>query len=622
MIANKRLILTSVLAFTVLFISSSILRANATAVWYVNGGTGIDTLDDDQGTTPERPFETIQYGIDTASGGDTVEVADGTYTGTGNKNLDFNEKAITVKSANGPEKVIIDCEHNGRGFYFHSSEGSQSVVVGFTVMNGKAVHGGAIYIYQSSPTITGCIIRNNSTSYTFGDYYGGGIYIRSNIYPPGPGPVYPVITNCVISGNKSGRRGGGIYVDGAYVTITNCTIINNSTSTDFDAWGGGIDGGGSTITNCIIRDNSPNQGSVNSSTYSNIEGLTTGEGNIDINPAFVDPVTGDFRLKDFSPCIGSGTTSGAPETDIVGNLRPNPPDTNPDMGAYENSLGVRGIPPFDLFGMAIDNQWTYDSNVQRKITTININIYEMEILENGSLIGKEWYEATNDQLLLLGSGEYLFDKGLLAAFFPLSVDEQRSSSAGVVGYPGVAVSMTVVVLSHEQLSLAIGSFDAYRLRYNLTAAGSGGTSSQTFDWWVVPYLGVIKQQTSGGEENLMSFAIGGGTITQDSDADRDNLSDYQEIFVYDTLYLNADSDGDDCLDGEEVNGGRDPKLSDPRGDLNADCALDLKDAIDALRFVELMDGTSISGTEGDVNGDGHIGLEDASFVIQKIGGLR
>ena len=119
-------------------------------------------------------------------------------------------------------------------------------------------------------------------------------------------------------------------------------------------------------------------------------------------------VNQDFRLKDFSPCIGSGTNSGAPETDIVGNLRPNPLDTNPDMGAYENSLGVRNIPPFDLFGMAVGNQWTYDSNIQRKITKININIYEMEISEGGSLIRTKWYEATNDQLLLWGSGGFLF----------------------------------------------------------------------------------------------------------------------------------------------------------------------------------------------------------------------
>jgi hypothetical protein len=53
---------------------------------------------------------TIQAGIDAAVNGDTVLVADGTYTGVGNRDIDFKGKAITVKSENGPENCIIDCE--------------------------------------------------------------------------------------------------------------------------------------------------------------------------------------------------------------------------------------------------------------------------------------------------------------------------------------------------------------------------------------------------------------------------------------------------------------------------------------------------------------------------------
>ena len=82
-------------------------------------------------------YPTIQAGIDAAADGDTVLVADGIYTGAGNKNLDFKGKAITVSAENGAESTIIDCEGAGRGFYFHSRETSESVVSGFTIKNGS-----------------------------------------------------------------------------------------------------------------------------------------------------------------------------------------------------------------------------------------------------------------------------------------------------------------------------------------------------------------------------------------------------------------------------------------------------------------------------------------------------
>lgn len=118
-------------------------------------------------------YDTIQAAIDAAADGDVVTLADGTYTGEGNRNIDFGGKAITVQSENGPEACIIDCEDRGRGFYFHQGEGALSVLrgvtitngVGFTSLNGFAPPhgGGGICCSGASPVIENCIITKNGT---------------------------------------------------------------------------------------------------------------------------------------------------------------------------------------------------------------------------------------------------------------------------------------------------------------------------------------------------------------------------------------------------------------------------------------------------------------------------
>lgn len=322
-------------------------------------------------------YPTIQEGINAAVNGDTVWVADGTYTGAGNKDLYFGGKAITVRSENGANACIINCEGSGRGFYFHSGEGLDSVLDGFTIRNGFiSGDGGGIYCESSSPSIINCNISGN------GAYSGGGICESSSSpsitnctiignFAEGGGGICSfgssTITNCTISDNYALWSGGGIYCSGNLSVITNCTISGNNSYV-----GAGIfSDGSSTITNCTISDNmsddylygsaiycdsyrhSPNTPSITNCilwngstyeiyvelesnplvTYSNIRGGYTGEGNIGANPLFVDSANGDYHLQPGSPCIDAGITIPTVTDDIEGN--PRPFGVGYDMGAYE-----------------------------------------------------------------------------------------------------------------------------------------------------------------------------------------------------------------------------------------------------------------------------------------------
>jgi len=163
-------------------------------------------------------YMTIQDGIDASVDGDTVLVSPCTYTGLGNRDIDFDGKAIVVMSSDGPEATIIDCQDLGRGFIFDSVELNSSILDGFTIKNGTGASGGGIDVYYAAPTITNCSIVNN---FAFG---GGGISVNGGS---------PDINNCTIEGNISTGYGGGMYLStysgfGSGPRISNCTFKDNS----------------------------------------------------------------------------------------------------------------------------------------------------------------------------------------------------------------------------------------------------------------------------------------------------------------------------------------------------------------------------------------------------------
>jgi len=199
---------------------------------------------------------TIQAGIDSAQNGDTVLVAPGTYTGNGNRDIDFGGKGFVLKSENDPDSTIIDCEGSAsephRGFYFHSGEDSTTVVEGFTIRNGygltdspfpsESVGGGIKCDSSSSPKIINNTISGNSGN------DGGGIYcdLQSS----------PTISNNTIAGNSADNSsGGGISCSNSSPMISNNTITGNTT---YHSSGGGIScyNSSPTIRNNTITGNS------------------------------------------------------------------------------------------------------------------------------------------------------------------------------------------------------------------------------------------------------------------------------------------------------------------------------------------------------------------------------
>lgn len=306
-------------------------------------------VDDDE----PADFNNIQEAINDANNADTVIVADGVYTGLGNRDIDFLDKAITVRSENGPENCIIDC--NGteaephRGFYFHNGEDSNSVLHGFTIANGYASYGGGIKCSESSsPTINNCIITDNSA-----ENDGGGIYcwqssptltnctfsrnsaptvhilvdegessrggamcnyengsptlihcvFSNNLAAIGGGGIFnylesnPILTDCIFS-NNSVEFGGAILNYLSNPTLTNCTFSGN-----FADWGSGminLRSSSLVLTNCILWDGGDeiqNRDSAVTITYSNVQGGWIGDGNINEDPLFADAEDGDYHLK-------------------------------------------------------------------------------------------------------------------------------------------------------------------------------------------------------------------------------------------------------------------------------------------------------------------------------------
>ncbi len=296
-------------------------------------------------------YSTIQAGINASVNGDTVLVAPGTYM----ENINFRGKNIVLTGTyyqtgnlsligqtiiNGSTPLSAD---TGSCVIISNHEDSTTVLQGFAITGGSGTkwndehfagiyrEGGGILVQYSSPIIQNNIIYNNIVTNISGVSSTGGGGVRI-------GDSYVRFYNNVVM-NNTGRYGAGIvlnYTGGEYynnVITANygsfefgagsgmwlnnvfsrpCTITNNTISGNSSTAGTcGVYGGSfAKLRNNIIWGNtSPSNIQASSSmniTYSDIQGVYPGSGNININPLFADS---NYVLQISSPCIDKGDSS-------------------------------------------------------------------------------------------------------------------------------------------------------------------------------------------------------------------------------------------------------------------------------------------------------------------------
>ncbi|MFL7793461.1 MAG: right-handed parallel beta-helix repeat-containing protein, partial [Anaerolineae bacterium] len=268
------------------------------------------------------------------------------------------------------EDVTFFCNRSGTGGGIRLEQNSSAVIMNSVIFSNTADWGGGIAVTNNSTaTIAYSRIVSNTANEGGGGLYASGVTVTlrsndflSNTSQTDDGPAMwaafstlaadynlfahnvsnaswgggavrlwqstMALTNSVVAQNQA----SGFQVTQSSLGLVNNTIVSN-TADGINLWDSGIV---SLLRNNIIADNGNyavgGDGTVSLSEYNDLWNnpggtyemltVTLGSGNIALDPQFVDVANGDYHLQADSPCIDTGTSTGAPMEDFEEDPRP------------------------------------------------------------------------------------------------------------------------------------------------------------------------------------------------------------------------------------------------------------------------------------------------------------